>query len=66
MFHPNCLAPYGGPIDPAIAFGGFLSKGESLTKSSPFLKSNALILTVLINNHQENEHLTAALKWEKG
>ncbi|XP_065212714.1 NPC intracellular cholesterol transporter 1 homolog 1b isoform X2 [Planococcus citri] len=65
MFHPYCLAPYGGPVDPAIAFGGVLSNGKTLSKSSSFLKANALILTILINNHQENANLTAALKWEK-
>lgn len=65
MYHPYCMGAYGGIIDPAIAFGGFLAEGEILSKSSSFLKSKALVLTILINNHQDKHHLSAALKWEK-
>uniref|UniRef100_T1H0W5 NPC1 middle luminal domain-containing protein n=1 Tax=Megaselia scalaris TaxID=36166 RepID=T1H0W5_MEGSC len=39
-----CLAPYGGPIDPAIALGGFLKTGEQLGANTKYEKANALIL----------------------
>ncbi|KNE87185.1 hypothetical protein PSTG_19436, partial [Puccinia striiformis f. sp. tritici PST-78] len=29
-----CLAPYGGPVDPAIALGGFLKQGEQFSKET--------------------------------
>lgn len=60
-FNVDCLAPYGGPIEPAIALGGFpiLSNG-----TMQFEKANATIITILINNHHNKTHLQPALAWE--
>lgn len=61
-YNPNCLAPYGGPIEPAIALGGF----EVNENGSPkYETAQALILTILVNNHHNKTKLAPALKWEK-
>jgi len=60
-----CLAPYGGPVDPAIAFGGFLPPGAQLTGSTEYQEANALILTFLVKNHHNKADLEHALAWEE-
>ncbi|KAM7354023.1 Niemann-Pick type C-1a isoform 3-T3 [Cochliomyia hominivorax] len=60
-----CLAPYGGPIDPAIGFGGFLKPGEQLGSDTKFERATALILTFLVRNHHDKEKLGPALEWEQ-
>lgn len=64
-YNPNCLAPYGGPIEPAIALGGFLEEGEPLSSHSEFRKAKAVILTFLVNNYYNKTKLSPALEWEK-
>lgn len=63
-FDPECLANYGGPIDPAIALGGFLSDGQSLSESPAYEKADVVILTFLVNNYHKKERLEPAKKWE--
>ncbi|XP_034472622.1 NPC intracellular cholesterol transporter 1 [Drosophila innubila] len=60
-----CLASYGGPIDPAIALGGFLKPGDQLTGSTKFELADAIILTFLVRNHHDKAQLVRALEWEK-
>uniref|UniRef100_W8AQJ5 Niemann-Pick C1 protein n=1 Tax=Ceratitis capitata TaxID=7213 RepID=W8AQJ5_CERCA len=60
-----CLAPYGGPVDPAVALGGFLPPGEQLSGETKFERANAIILTFLVNNHHDKSKLGPALEWEK-
>ncbi|XP_054268696.1 NPC intracellular cholesterol transporter 1-like [Macrosteles quadrilineatus] len=64
-YSPECLAPYGGPVDPAIALGGFLRPGESLSKTAPYQRATATILTFLVNNHHNKTLLQPALLWEE-
>lgn len=64
-YDPNdCLANYGGPVDPAIALGGFLKPGESLAKSPHYEKATAVILTFIVNNYHNKSLLSPAMKWE--
>lgn len=56
---------YGGPVDPAIALGGFLKPGETLSKAAPYEKATAVILTFLVSNHHNKTNLQSALKWEE-
>ncbi|KAH8287955.1 hypothetical protein KR018_009760 [Drosophila ironensis] len=60
-----CLAPYGGPVDPAIALGGFLRTGDQITANTKFELANAVILTFLVKNHHNRTDLQKALQWEK-
>lgn len=60
-FNIACLAPYGGPIEPAIAMGGFPILPDGTME---FSKANATIITILINNHHNKTHLSPALAWE--
>ncbi|XP_055920558.1 NPC intracellular cholesterol transporter 1 isoform X2 [Eupeodes corollae] len=60
-----CLAQYGGPIDPAIALGGFLKEGEQFSDSTKYETADAMILTFLVNNHHNKDKLQAALEWEE-
>lgn len=63
-YHLNCLANYGGPVEPAIAVGGFLSTDQSL-KHPSYEHATAIILTFLINNHYNKSDLKATLEWEE-
>lgn len=63
-FDPECLAPFGGNIDPAIALGGFLEDGQSLTESANYNNANVVILTFLVNNYHKKVRLEPAKKWE--
>ncbi|XP_039756217.1 NPC intracellular cholesterol transporter 1 isoform X2 [Pararge aegeria] len=61
----GCLSVWGGPVLPAVALGGFLAPGESLSKASRFHRANALIITILVNNNHDKEKLKPALEWEE-
>lgn len=63
-FDPECLAQYGGPIDPAIALGGFLTDGQSLSGSPDYQKADVVILTFLVNNFHKKDRLEPAKQWE--
>lgn len=59
-----CLAPYGGPVDPSVALGGFSNFSESITNSVPYEKATSLLLTFVLNNHNNKSLLRDALDWE--
>ncbi|KAF7992769.1 hypothetical protein HCN44_005113 [Aphidius gifuensis] len=61
-YDPSCFGKYGGPIEPAIAVGGFLNSGET---PKNYENATAIILTFLINNHQNKTHLEPAMEWEE-
>ncbi|XP_041982247.1 NPC intracellular cholesterol transporter 1 isoform X2 [Aricia agestis] len=61
----TCLAPWGGPVLPGVALGGFLAPGEPLASTSRFHEANALILTFIVNNHYDKDKLKPALEWEE-
>ncbi|XP_055614441.1 NPC intracellular cholesterol transporter 1, partial [Uranotaenia lowii] len=63
-FNPDCLAPYGGPVDPAIALGGIppVLPGENKPK---YQNATAVILTFLVKNHHDKNKLAAAMSWEE-
>ncbi|XP_063244336.1 NPC intracellular cholesterol transporter 1 isoform X2 [Bacillus rossius redtenbacheri] len=63
-YNSDCLAQYGGPIDPAIAMGGFLEPGQTLQDNPDYEKATAIILTFLVNNHHNKTKLGPALRWE--
>ncbi|XP_017879990.1 NPC intracellular cholesterol transporter 1 isoform X1 [Ceratina calcarata] len=63
-YNPECLAPYGGPVEPAIAVGGFLKQGQDL-RNSPYEKATAIILTILVNNYHNKSKLQPAMEWEQ-
>lgn len=58
-----CLAPYKGPVEPAIALGGYAKPeaGESVN----YRQSKGIILTFLINNYKDKTLLQPAMEWEK-
>lgn len=64
-YNPSCLAPYGGPVDPAIALGGFTHFGPTPEGDPQYEKATAIILTFLVNNYHNKTRLTPALEWEK-
>ncbi|GBP78634.1 NPC intracellular cholesterol transporter 1 [Eumeta japonica] len=64
-YNTDCLAEYGGPVLPAVGLGGFLKDGEMFTKKAKYSDANALIITILVNNHYDKSKLDPALKWEK-
>jgi Niemann-Pick C1 protein len=64
-FDLDCLGAYGGPIDPAVAFGGFLKPGDNLAKNPQYEKATSVIVTFLVNNKDNSSLLGPALEWEK-
>lgn len=59
----NCLAPYGGPIEPAIAVGGL---PESALGENPDYKlATGVVVTFLLNNNANKSELGPAMAWEK-
>lgn len=60
-YNLECLALYKGPIDPAIALGGFPINGEIAN----YEEATALIITILVNNHHNKTLLKPALDWEQ-
>ncbi|XP_053696589.1 NPC intracellular cholesterol transporter 1 isoform X2 [Sabethes cyaneus] len=63
-YNPDCLAPYGGPVDPAIALGG-IPKPKSPESKPEYERANAVILTFLVRNYHDKSKLEAALSWEE-
>lgn len=62
---PDCLGSYGGPVDPAVATGGFLAPGQTLSDDPKYYKARALILTFLVNNYHNKTKLGPAMQWER-
>ncbi|XP_062539405.1 NPC intracellular cholesterol transporter 1 homolog 1b [Armigeres subalbatus] len=59
---PTCFGPYGGPIEPGIAVGGFpTTSGEN----PDFRLATGVIVTFLINNKVNKDDLTPMLEWEQ-
>ncbi|RZC35061.1 Niemann-Pick C1 protein-like, partial [Asbolus verrucosus] len=56
-FAVECLAPYGGPIQPGLVLGGNTFKN--------YTDSTAVSLTFLVNNHLNEDDLKGALEWEE-
>lgn len=59
------MAPYKGPIIPALATGGFLREGEFEYDSTDYSKATGLILTFLVRNSLKEEDLVPVIKWEQ-
>lgn len=57
-----CMAPYKGPVEPAIALGGY-PKAEP-GKATNYKMSTGLTLTYLINNSKNKTALIPAMDWE--
>uniref|UniRef100_A0A182W717 SSD domain-containing protein n=1 Tax=Anopheles minimus TaxID=112268 RepID=A0A182W717_9DIPT len=62
-YNPLCLAPYGGPIDPAIALGG-IPQPKTPEEKPSYTEANAVILTFLVRNYHDKNKLQSALAWE--
>lgn len=59
----SCLAPYGGPIEPAIAVGGMPAAESGETQD--FKLATGIVLTFLLNNKADKSELGPAMEWEK-
>lgn len=59
----QCLAPYGGPVEPAIAVGGLAKREEG--SLDDFKTARGIILTFLLNNKNDKSELEPEYKWEK-
>lgn len=64
-YNVECLAPYKGPIIPAIAVGGFLEDDKLSYEGKDYVNSTGLVLTFLVNSPRDGETLEPALEWER-
>jgi Niemann-Pick C1 protein len=62
----SCLGEYGGPVMPFVAFGGYPSTVTSRGyKQAQYGNASALIVTIIINNHNDEKLNADAEAWEK-
>lgn len=59
-----CFGPYGGPIEPGIAVGG-LPVGPDGNKSTNYRLATGVVITFLVNNHNDADQNDPAMEWEK-
>ena len=52
----SCLAPYGGPVEPGLALGGF--------EGSDYSQATGLSISFLVNNYHNKTLLQPAMEWE--
>ncbi|XP_076381020.1 NPC intracellular cholesterol transporter 1 homolog 1b isoform X2 [Megalopta genalis] len=64
-FNADCVAPYGGPILPAVAFGGFLRDGEFNYDADDYIKATGLVISIMVTNSLDKTVLEATEKWEQ-
>ncbi|XP_046427089.1 NPC intracellular cholesterol transporter 1 isoform X2 [Neodiprion virginianus] len=63
-YSASCFAQYKGPIEPAIAVGGFLNSNRS-SENKAYEKATAIIITILVNNHHNKTQIEPAKEWEE-
>lgn len=57
------MAPYGGPVEPGIALGGY--PRDDSDNGPDYKMATGVILTFLVNNNVNKTLLEPALEWEK-
>ncbi|XP_063588187.1 NPC intracellular cholesterol transporter 1-like [Penaeus indicus] len=60
-----CLGSYGGPVFPYTALGGFLKEDDLISDSPSYWESTALVITIVLANHNDKSLLGPALAWEE-
>ncbi|RWS22853.1 hypothetical protein B4U80_06114, partial [Leptotrombidium deliense] len=55
----SCLGDYGGPALPNVALGGF-----DINKNN-YANATALVITIVVNNHNNEYQVKRAMAWEK-
>lgn len=53
----SCLAPYGGPVEPGVALGGFQG-------SDYYSQATGLSISFMVSNHHNRTQLQPAMEWE--
>ncbi|XP_076646594.1 NPC intracellular cholesterol transporter 1 homolog 1b [Halictus rubicundus] len=61
----SCVAPYGGPVFPAIAYGGFLREDDFIYDAKDYMKATGLVLSFMVSNSRNKSVIAAAEKWEQ-
>jgi len=65
-YDPDCLAPYGGPAEPAMIVGDYLEKGQNVRDiNADPKKARAAVLTFIVRNSLIPDEVEKAMKWEK-
>jgi len=61
--HHSCLGRYGGPVEPAVALGGF-SLDTKDGEEPAYKDANTAIITYVVNNNVDKSKLENTMKWE--
>ncbi|XP_065576909.1 NPC intracellular cholesterol transporter 1-like [Artemia franciscana] len=62
----SCMAPFGGPVFPYVALGGYLEDGEISSDNENYMAATALVLTFpCINKPTNATYKEAVYTWEK-
>ncbi|CAG0918441.1 unnamed protein product [Notodromas monacha] len=61
----DCLGDFGGPVDPKLAFGGYLKDPKAGLERANVSDADTLIVTFVVNNYYDKKKLEPALAYEK-
>ncbi|XP_071451565.1 NPC intracellular cholesterol transporter 1 homolog 1b-like [Hetaerina americana] len=62
-YNPECLSPWGGPVLPGLAVGGFPQVQEG--EPPDYKMASGLVLTYILKNDNNPANLVGAMQWEK-
>lgn len=62
-YNIDCLAPYGGPVEAAIAFGGMPKPESGL--SAEYNLATGIVISFMVRNHMDKADLGPAMEWEQ-
>ncbi|XP_076281170.1 NPC intracellular cholesterol transporter 1 homolog 1b [Lasioglossum baleicum] len=61
----SCVAPWGGPVFPALAYGGFLRENDFIYDAKDYMKATGLVISIMVSNSLNKSVLATAEKWEQ-
>ena len=68
----GCMSKWGGPVQPYYSLGGFIPKGESFPENPEYHKSDAVVMSIIIDNFDPKSQdqtdirgLERAAEWER-
>lgn len=62
-YNIDCLAPYGGPIEAGVTYGGMPKPVKGANPE--YTMATGLAVTFMVTNKMDKNDLVAAMAWEK-
>lgn len=61
-YNIDCLAPYGGPIEAGVVYGGMPKPAQGANPE--YTMANGLAVTFMVTNKVDKSQLVDAMEWE--